>query len=50
MLQSESRQAQSLAAFHFAMEASVKNDQKNLKVLHTLYLQRMKNAADFVRC
>lgn len=32
MLQSESRPAQSLAAFHFAMEASVKNEQKNLKV------------------
>ena len=32
MLTSESRQAQSLAAFHFAMEAAVKNEQKNLKV------------------
>lgn len=32
MLTSENRQAQSLAAFHFAMEAAVKNEQKNLKV------------------
>ena len=32
MLKSEIRQSQSLAAFHFAMEAAVKNEQKNLKV------------------
>lgn len=35
MLRSESRQSQSLAAFHFAMEAAVKNEQKNLKVSST---------------
>lgn len=33
MLRSEIRQSQSLAAFHFAMEAAVKNEQQNLKVI-----------------
>jgi len=32
MLRSNSRQSQSLAAFHFAMETAVKKEQNNLKV------------------
>jgi len=37
MLKSKSRQSQALAAFHFAMEAAVKNEQKNVKVGQNMY-------------